>query len=65
MVWVVSQLIKNSHPITREFRNVDNVAQSCILHDKGAQRELLLTQQNLFLAKLNLNSLNKLASLVK
>ena len=49
----------------RKFRNVDNVAQSCILHDKGAQRELLLTQQNLFLAKLNLNSLNKLASLVK
>ena len=36
--------------IKREFRNVDNVAQSCILHDKGAQRELLLTQQNLSFA---------------
>ena len=51
--------------IKREFRNVDNVAQSCILHGKGAQCELILTQQNLFLAKLNLNSLTKLASLVK
>ena len=58
---------KCPNPNKRGSQNAENVAQSYMLHAEGVQRELFLTQQNLFLWQNStwIHLLNSLRSLSK